>query len=245
MTIRLRQAVMVAADLDPVVEALCAEFDLTVCYRDPGVATFGLRNALMAVGDTFLEVVAPTRPDTAAGRYLTRRGGDGGYMVILQVDDLARYRAHVASVGVRIVWEGAGAGIAGTHLHPADVGGAILSLDQAEPPDSWGWAGPDWREASKSDVVETIAGIELQSDSPEALADRWAMVLDLPSPPSSDPVSCIELTEGYIGFRRARDQRGEGLAAIDLAATDPSRVGREVSIGGVCVRLVQPRKESS
>ena len=34
-------------------------------------------NAVYAIGDTFLEVVSPTRPDTTASRYLDRRG-DGG-----------------------------------------------------------------------------------------------------------------------------------------------------------------------
>jgi hypothetical protein len=48
------------------------------------VGRFGLTNAVFAVGDTFVEVVAPTQPDTTAGRYLKRRGGDGGYMAIFR-----------------------------------------------------------------------------------------------------------------------------------------------------------------
>ena len=89
---RLRQLVVVARDLEPVVDEICQKLGVEVCYRDPGVRHFGLRNALMAVGDCFIEVVSPIQDGTAAGRYLERRGGDGGYMLLLQVDDLAMNR---------------------------------------------------------------------------------------------------------------------------------------------------------
>jgi Glyoxalase-like domain len=240
--IRLRQAVVVASDLDAVTDELCAAFQLKVCYRDPGVETFGLCNALLAVGDTFLEVVSPIRDDTAAGRYLARRGGAGGYMVILQVDDLDRRRAHLLSSDVRIVWEGARPGVKGIHLHPADVGGAILSLDQAVPPDAWPWAGSDWRGAAPSDVAHAVVGVELQSESPEALAGRWSKILEAPATPGPDRTAAIDLSGGYLRFGAATDGRGEGPAAIHLACTDESRRGQETTIGGVRFRLVESPK---
>ena len=85
--IRMRQICLVARSLAPVVDELRAGLGLEVCHRDPGVGKYGLENALFPVGDGFLEVVAPVREGTTAGRYLERRGGDGGYMVILQCDD--------------------------------------------------------------------------------------------------------------------------------------------------------------
>ena len=48
---RLRQIALVARELEPVVADLCAVFDLEVAYRDPGVAEFGLQNAVMPVGE--------------------------------------------------------------------------------------------------------------------------------------------------------------------------------------------------
>ena len=103
--LRLRQLVVVARDLRPVETALLEAFDLEVCYRDPGVGHFGLRHGLYPIGDRLLEVVAPTQPGTTAGRYLDRRGGDGGYMVIVQVDDPAAHRARAADLGIRVVHE--------------------------------------------------------------------------------------------------------------------------------------------
>src|SRR2546423_1234751 len=125
---RLRQVALVAHDLEPVVKELSDVLGVGVCYRDPGVGLFGLHNALFTIGDTFLEVVSPVRDGTTAGRYLERRGGDSGYMVILQSDDLDADRARVTQLGVRVVWQADRPNIRGTHLHPADVGGAILSL---------------------------------------------------------------------------------------------------------------------
>ncbi len=92
MRIRLRQVALVATNLAPVEAAIIEELGVELCYRDPDVAVFGLTNALFPIGDKLLEVVSPMRDGTTAGRQLSKRNGDGGYMVILQVDDLDAMR---------------------------------------------------------------------------------------------------------------------------------------------------------
>ena len=67
---RLRQVCLVARELEPAVESLVALLDTEICYRDPGIAFFGLENALMPLGTDFREVVAPIQPETAASRHL-------------------------------------------------------------------------------------------------------------------------------------------------------------------------------
>ena len=59
--IRLRQIALVAADLESVVRDLHEAYGLEIAFRDPGVARFGLHNAVLPVGNQFIEVVAPTR----------------------------------------------------------------------------------------------------------------------------------------------------------------------------------------
>jgi hypothetical protein len=239
VAVRLRQVVLVADELDTVVGQVCDSLGVDVCYRDPGVAEFGVHNALMAVGDTFIEVISPTRPGTPAGRYLEKRGGDGGYMVLIQVDDFERERERLVSLGVRLVWEGSGPGIRGMHLHPADVGGAIVSLDEADPAGSWGWAGTAWQEHVGDAVAGEVAVVEVQSDDPYLLAQRWSRLLGRPAVTARGGASTIlELDHGAIRFVPAGDERGEGISGFDLRASNRSRAGETMVIGGARFHLV-------
>lgn len=214
MRMRLRQVVLAATDLAAAETAIVEHLGLSLCYRDPGVATFGLRNALFPVGDQLLEVVSPTQDGTTAGRLLDKRGGDSGYMVILEVDDLDAMRARIVDAGVRLVFEAVEEGIVGLHLHPADVGGAILSIDR---PDTWGewpWAGPDWRDHVRTDVVTAVTAVEIEADDPVAMAARWSVVLGR-EVAGEQPT--IALDEGEIRFVPAGD-RGEGVSSFELRA---------------------------
>lgn len=235
--LRIRQIAFVARELEPVVTALCAGLGVEVCHRDPLVAEFGLRNALMPIGSTLLEVVSPFREGTTAGRLLDKRGGDGGYMVILQTDDLARDRARIEGLGVRVVWEVSLDDIATIHLHPRDVGGAIVSIDEARPPESWRWAGPNWEQKRRTDSVTAIVGAELQAEDPQAMATRWSQVLARPLDATADGVARIVLDEGELRFVPATDGRGDGLAGIDVRAAT-GRPARVLDLCGVHVRVV-------
>src|SRR5688572_27823983 len=171
---RLRQAVLAARDLDAAVERLRSEHGLGEPFADPAVGYFGLRNAVFAIGDQFLEVVSPVRDDASAARFLERRGADCGYMVMFQVDDVAAARSRAREAGVREVFEVDMDDMTEAHLHPADMRGAIVSVSQPAPPDSWRWGGPGWRERS---VPGGITGMTVAVADPVATAERWAGVL--------------------------------------------------------------------
>jgi hypothetical protein len=218
--IRLRQIALVARQLDRVVDELCDRFGLTVCFNDPGVAEFGLHNALMTVGDQFLEVVAPTQDGTTAGRLLDKRSGDGGYMTIYEVDDLDARLAHLAEQQVRVVWGIDLPDIRGRHLHPRDVGGALVSLDQPVPNGTWRWAGP-WTAHADTSVVTGIAGATIAASDPAAMRARWR---DLG-------------IDHAVRFVPA-GERGEGIDGVDLVATDRDRAGETSVVGGVTFTLV-------
>jgi hypothetical protein len=226
---RLRQVALVARDLSAVVEPFQRIFALGEPFADPGIATFGLVNQVFPIGDTFLELLSPAGPGTTAGRLLQRRGGDGGYMVIVQSQDRDGDRKRMEELGVRIVWSHDEADGGTLHLHPRDVGGAILSLDWMQPPESWKWAGPRWRERSRTERTTGITGVDLQADDPRAMAKRWGEVLAQPvtSVPGEDGEShpCIDLAEGgRIRFLPARDGRGEGVCGLSLAVRDADAV---------------------
>jgi hypothetical protein len=221
--IRLRQIALVAQDLAKAHEDIAAVLGLDYAYDDPGVGKYGLHNAVFPVGNTFLEVVSPTTDGTTAGRLLDKRGGDGGYMVILQVDDLQTARQRVLQVGVRIADQTDGEGFAFTHLHPKDVGGAIVSLDAMQPWDRWEWGGPDWQDHVRTDISLGVVGAEIQAVDPAAMATRWAEVLGLPME-ATDGVHRIALDSGEIRFVAVEDGRGEGLGGFDVMVHDPEAV---------------------
>lgn len=219
MFLRLRQLCLVAGKLEPVVEDLRSVFGIEVCHRDPGVGQFGLENALLPIGHSFIEVVAPVEEGTAAGRYLQRRNGDGGYMVIHDTDEIHQWEARMNTLGVRIAAALEVDEYRGLQLHPGDTGGALLEINQTGKggplEGAYHPAGPEWQSHVRTDVVTAVVGAELQSDEPEALAKRWGDILERPVVAGKSGFS-IELDNARLRFVQARDGRGEGLGGIDL-----------------------------
>jgi Glyoxalase-like domain len=232
--VRLRQAVFVARERDAVADALRTELGLGEPFHDPGVSLFGLANSVFAIGDCFLEVVSPVAPDTAAGRYLERHGGDGGYMVMFDLEDLDGARSRVKELGIRVVWQVDLPDIADYHLHPADTGGAIVALDRSNPFGSWRWGGPAWEGKVGTSAPGRLTGIAVAVDDPSAVAARWAQVLGVGV--SGDT---IELDGGEIRFLAAHDPRAQGLVEIDVRLPDERR--DEIELGGVRLRLLGAR----
>jgi hypothetical protein len=237
--VRLRQAVLVAAELEPVASALTSALSLEEPFRDPGVGEFGLANVVFALGDCFLEVVSPMRPDTAAGRYLARHGGDGGYMVIFDVEDLEGARSRALGLGVRVVWQIDLPDISGTHLHPGDMRGAIVSIDRSEPYGTWRWGGPQWTGRTGSGAAGHLAAITVAVAEPAAVAARWAEVLGVPVDGGAAPV--LRLDGAEVRFEPAAGERAEGLSEIAVELLGQPREGGDtIELGGVRLRLLTP-----
>jgi hypothetical protein len=232
---KLRQVALVAKELAPVSKALQDVFGLGDPFDDPGVGEFGLCNAVFPVGDTFLEVVCPKQEGTTAERYLERRKGDGGYMAIFQTEDAAVEKQRMADLGVKIVWEADLEDAKGLHLHPRDVGGAIVSLDVMIPPESWRWGGPNWEQRSKTGVTAKIVGVEVQSLEPEKLANRWAEILDANAEPSGSGFSIALDNSTYVRIIPAVDGRGDGISGVDLEVNDKDAVlAKAKEAGAAC-----------
>jgi hypothetical protein len=229
---RLRQVVLAAADLEAVVGQIRDVFEIEVAYRDPGVELFDLRNAVMAIGDTFLEVVSPLNENAAAARYRDKRGGDCGYMVMVQSDDYRKDRARIEDLGIRIVWSAELDEISGMHLHPRDTGGPLLSLDEPTPPASWLWAGPRWTELVATGNAREVIGAEISDPDPAERARRWGEILARP-PRRTGETWTVELDGGSLRFVGATDPRGVGLTQIDLHLRDPAAARRRAESSGV------------
>ena len=212
--LRLRQLVFASldrADIDHLRHIL----DLRAGFVDPGVAEFGLTNGVFALGDQFLEVVVPTVADTAAGRFIDRTGGLGGYMTIFQTDDLAGVRHRADAEQIRRVWNIDLPDISASHLHPADMGAAIVSVDEARPAGSWRWGGPDWRAQSAPGRIEHLT---VTAISPQALSRKWGQVLGVAAEESAPDLWTLPLQDGTLRIvPGARD----ALSIYHLSHPDP------------------------
>jgi Glyoxalase-like domain len=229
--------VLVAGELEPVASGLRSVLDLGEPFRDPGVGEFGLTNTVFALGDCFLEVISPQQPDTAAGRYLDRHGGDGGYMVIFDLTDLEGARARAERSGIRVVWRIDLPDISGTHLHPADMRGAIVSLDRSRPYGTWRWGGPQWTGRTGSGAKGRLAGITVAVGDPSAVAARWAEVLGVPI--AESPAHALRLDDAHVSFIAVDDERQEGLVEIAVADSPKLAGGDQaIELGGVRLRGV-------
>jgi hypothetical protein len=158
--------------------------------------------------------------NATAARWIERRGGDSGYMVIFQVDDFAPHRARLDELGVRIVWEGKQKGAATLHLHPRDVGGAIVSFDTMDEAGAWEWAGPKWRQHVRTDVTRAIVGAELESPEPERLAARWSEVLGVAATRDAAGRPQLAVEGGVLRFVPGAS---DGVAGVLLDLADPAR----------------------
>jgi hypothetical protein len=232
---RIRQAVVVAESLEPVVarlrEYLRSDREP---YRDPGVDHFGLCNAVLAIGDSFLEVISPVRPDTAGGRHLQRRGGDAGYMVMLQVADIEATRARLTDLGVRVVWQTERPDAVDLHLHPHDVPGALVAVDTMDPPGSWRWGGPEFTARSADAGPGGLCGLTIAVPDPLGAARRWAAVAGLDEP--SDPAVSLAGGRQRIDFVPVEEGR-VGLVTIGVAHPGVSGEPEPLSIGSVSIQM--------
>jgi len=207
--------VLAAHDLDAATAALEAALPVRDPFRDPGVGHFGLANAVYALGDTFIEIVSPTQPDTAAGRYLDRRGGDCGYMAMFELDDEHAVRERLERLGVRKVLDTTHDDIVDLHLHPKDVTAAIVALDITKPRGSWRWGGPAWTAAVPDHGAGGLTGLTVAAVDPAATADRWSAVLDV----TSDEQGGLSLFDGQrLDFVRASEPSSEGIVGVMVDA---------------------------
>ncbi len=232
--LRLRQICLVAPELEPAVEQVRRIFGVDVCHRDVAVAKYGLANALFVFGHQFVEIVAPTRADTAAGRFLERSGGRGGYMAIFDTHDPERRRGLVESLGVRIAHTMEAPGFRGIQLHPRDARATMLEFDRSdgnEQLDGAYWpAGPHWRDHQRLDRVAGIPWVEVESPDPIDLAAHWGRLMDVPvsREPLGQPVLHFDL--GGVRFVAGSVER---LIALQVQVSDPAALRAAAAAEGL------------
>ena len=90
----------------------------------------GIVATMFGVGDSMVELMQPTHPDSPVGRFLARRG-EGFHHVAYQVEDLEAALARLKKTGVELVDEVPKVGAGGTRtafVHPKGAFGVLTEL---------------------------------------------------------------------------------------------------------------------
>ena len=251
--LRLRQICLVTPQLEPVISDIADIMGLNVCYRDGNVAKYGLENALLPVDTILLEVVAPFQPGagTAAGRFIEKTGGRGGYMAIFCCDDPDARGAHANSIGVRTANVITHAPYHGVQLHPRDCRAAFIELNHTDGSDDilgpYPPAGPDWQKSIRKDVTRALTEVEMQGPDPRGLAEHWGNILGVPVSQGAGGEAELKLPNCSFRFVKGDSEIMSGLtfAVADIARVrDAARAkgcavaGDSFLLGGVTFKLV-------
>ena len=90
----------------------------------------GIVAMMFKVGESTIELMEPTRPDSPVGKFLARRG-EGFHHVAFQVDDLREVLAELKENGVELIDEEPRRGAGGTRMafvHPKSAFGVLTEL---------------------------------------------------------------------------------------------------------------------
>jgi methylmalonyl-CoA/ethylmalonyl-CoA epimerase len=90
----------------------------------------GIVATMFRVGDSMIELMQPTDPDSPVGRFLAKRG-EGFHHVAFQVDDIEAALAALNDRGVELVDEEPKPGAGGTwtaFIHPKEAFGVLTEL---------------------------------------------------------------------------------------------------------------------
>lgn len=118
-------------DLDAAVRWYEEAFGARVAHREV-VDHDGVEEALLAVADSYVQLLTPTRPDSPVARFLDTRG-EGLHHVGYRVEDCAEALAAAVAAGARAIDEKPRPGSRGTtvaFLHPKTGFGTLIELVQ-------------------------------------------------------------------------------------------------------------------
>ena len=90
----------------------------------------GIIATMFTVGESTIELVQPTRPDSPVGKFLAKRG-EGVHHVAFEVEDLQEALAELRRNGVELIDEEPRKGAGGTRIafiHPKGAFGVLTEL---------------------------------------------------------------------------------------------------------------------
>ncbi|MGA0356415.1 MAG: methylmalonyl-CoA epimerase [Ilumatobacteraceae bacterium] len=118
-------------DLEAAIAYYEQAFGATVTHREV-VESDGVEEALLAVAESYVQLLTPTRPDSPVAKAIAKRG-EGLHHIGYRVDDCAAALESMLAAGARPIDEAPRPGSRGTtvaFIHPKGSFGTLIELVQ-------------------------------------------------------------------------------------------------------------------
>lgn len=129
---KIEHVALAVADLDAAITHYREVWGIEVTHRET-IEDQGVEEAMLPLGDTFLQLVAPIHDETTVGRFLASRG-EGLHHLAYEVDDLPRTLEDLKAKGVQLIDEvprRGGRGHLVAFVHPKSNHGLLVELIHA------------------------------------------------------------------------------------------------------------------
>jgi methylmalonyl-CoA/ethylmalonyl-CoA epimerase len=116
-------------DLDASIAFYETAFGMRMTHRETNTEQ-GVEEAMMEVGESAIQLLAPLSPDTTIGKFLATKG-PGIQQMAYRVTDIDDVCAKLREAGVRLLYDEPRIGTAGSRVnfvHPKSAGGVLVEL---------------------------------------------------------------------------------------------------------------------
>lgn len=117
-------------DLDAAIAYHVDLYGMSVVHRET-MPDDGVREALLAIGDSYIQLLEPLTPESPVARFLQRNGGPGVHHIGYGVADVAETLEHLKQHDIRLVDDHPRRGSRGctiAFLHPKGAQGVLVEL---------------------------------------------------------------------------------------------------------------------
>ncbi len=129
---RIDHVGLAVRDLDEAIAFYTSTFGLEFVHTEVNEDQ-GVREAMVRVGDSYVQLLAPLSEDSTIAKFLARNG-EGIQQVAYGVDDIEAVCATLRERGLRLLYDAPKRGTAGSKvnfIHPKDAGGVLVELVEA------------------------------------------------------------------------------------------------------------------
>ena len=180
--------------------------------REAELADQGVRAALLAAGDSEIELLEPTRADTGVARFLAKRG-EGLHHICLETPNVDADLGALKAQNVALLDQAPRQGLAGriAFLNPSACGGVLVEL--ATPP----------RDDALADSPVRFKRLVIGCRDPQDMAKSYQQLFGLPEVAMNDgPRSMLGWSGGGTLLMVPAGEVGGslGMAALSLVAPE-------------------------